>query len=58
MVPGSHRTVCGGVEWSGVEWGGVEWGGGLGQFLGSALVKLNNMEYVYNVLFVFGVIKT
>ena len=25
-----------------VGWSGVGWGGGLGQFLGSALVKLNN----------------
>ena len=25
-----------------VRWGGVDLGGGLGQFLGSALVKLNN----------------
>ena len=32
-----------GVGWSGVEWGGVEWGG-LGQFSGSALVKLNNVH--------------
>ena len=29
-----------------VGWGGVEWSGsgGLGQFLGSALVKLNKIE--------------
>ena len=30
------------VEWGEVGWGGG--GGGLGQFLGSALVKLNNRK--------------
>ena len=35
--PRSSSKVCGGVGWS---------GGGLGQFLGSALVKLNKITYL------------